>query len=199
MLPLSGTHSAGWIDCADRLPAVGRGDARSGRRGVERRRRAVDSDRTGAGDDVRRAAVRLRSGSLLFERGLSVQDGGADSGDRVPLHAPRADGAAGGFAGIGQAGGVPLAGSVGRSHRRRHLHRVCERAAVMTPVLSFAQWLQYVGWAAALRYSAAAYPLVLTLHIVGIAFFGGLIIITDLRLLGVTMRRLPMLKVIGAL
>jgi len=69
----------------------------------------------------------------------------------------------------------------------------------MTPVLSFAQWLQYVGWAAALRYSAAAYPLVLTLHIVGIAFFGGLIIITDLRLLGVTMRRLPMLKVIGAL
>jgi hypothetical protein len=69
----------------------------------------------------------------------------------------------------------------------------------MRPVLSFAQWLQYTDWAAALRYSGTVYPLVLTLHLVGIAFFGGLIVFTDLRLLGLTMRRLPVSKVIDAL
>jgi len=69
----------------------------------------------------------------------------------------------------------------------------------MTPVLSFAQWLQYTDWAAALRYSATVYPLVLTLHMIGIAFFGGMILFTNLRLLGWSMRRLPVSKVIGAL
>jgi hypothetical protein len=69
----------------------------------------------------------------------------------------------------------------------------------MTPVLSFAQWLQYTDWAAALRYSAAAYPLVLTCHMIGISFFGGMILFTNLRLLGLTMRRLPISKVIAAL
>jgi hypothetical protein len=69
----------------------------------------------------------------------------------------------------------------------------------VTPVLRFAQWLQYTDWAAALRYSAQVYPLVLSLHLVGIAFFGGMILFTDLRLLGLAMRRLPILKVVGAL
>jgi hypothetical protein len=69
----------------------------------------------------------------------------------------------------------------------------------MTPVLTFAQWLQYTDWAAALRYSATVYPVVLTLHLVGIAFFGGLIVFTDLRLLGLTLRRLPVSRVIDSL
>jgi hypothetical protein len=69
----------------------------------------------------------------------------------------------------------------------------------MTPILSFAQWLQFTGWASALRYSSAAYPLILTLHIVAIAVFGGMILFTDLRLLGLTMRRIPISQVIGAL
>ena len=43
---------------------------------------ALDADRAGAGADLRRASVRLRSGSLLFEPGLSVQDGGAAAGPR---------------------------------------------------------------------------------------------------------------------
>ena len=69
----------------------------------------------------------------------------------------------------------------------------------MTPILKFAQWLQFTDWAAALRYSETVYPVVLTLHLVGIAFFGGLIVFTDLRLLGLTMRRLPMQRVIDEL
>lgn len=69
----------------------------------------------------------------------------------------------------------------------------------MTPVLTFAQWLQFTDWASALRYSETVYPVVLTLHLVGISFFGGLIVMTDLRLLGLTMRRLPVSKVIDSL
>ena len=48
------------------------------------------------------------------------------------------------------------------------------------------------GLGAALRYSQTVYPVVLTLHLVAIAFFGGLIVITDLRLLGLTLRKMPM-------
>ena len=43
------------------------------------------------------------------------------------------------------------------------------------------------------------YPLVLTLHLIGIAFFGGLIFVTNLRLLGLTLRKLPASKVIESL
>ena len=69
----------------------------------------------------------------------------------------------------------------------------------MTTILTFAQWLQYTSWASALRYSAAVYPLVLTLHMIGMSFFGGMILFTNLRLLGWSMRRLPVAKVIDAL
>ena len=69
----------------------------------------------------------------------------------------------------------------------------------MTPILNFAQWLQFTDWASALRYSATVYPLILTLHMIGLGFFGGMILFTNLRLLGLTMRRLPVSKVVGAL
>jgi hypothetical protein len=69
----------------------------------------------------------------------------------------------------------------------------------MTPVLRFAQWLQFTDWASALRYSQTVYPVVLTLHLVGIAFFGGLIVMTDLRLLGLTLRKVPMQRMIESL
>src|ERR1700733_1503265 len=69
----------------------------------------------------------------------------------------------------------------------------------MKPVLTFAQWLQFTSWASALRYSATVYPLVLTTHMIGLGFFGGMILFTNLRLLGVAMRRIPISKVISSL
>src|ERR1700689_1232906 len=69
----------------------------------------------------------------------------------------------------------------------------------MKPVLTFAQWLQFTSWASALRYSTTVYPVVLTLHMIGLGFFGGMILFTNLRLLGLTMRRLPISKGIAAL
>lgn len=56
-------------------------------------------------------------------------------------------------------------------------------------LLSFAQWIQATGFFTALRGSAYVYPIVMSMHMVGIAFFGGMILMTDMRLLGVGMRK----------
>ena len=54
--------------------------------------------------------------------------------------------------------------------------------------LSFAQWIQATDFFTYLRGSAYAYPIVLGLHMVTLAMFGGMILMTDLRLLGMAMR-----------
>src|SRR5579863_2118515 len=56
-------------------------------------------------------------------------------------------------------------------------------------LLSFAQWIQATAFFTALRGSANAYPIVMSLHMIGIAFFGGMILMTDMRLLGWGMRK----------
>jgi hypothetical protein len=56
-------------------------------------------------------------------------------------------------------------------------------------LLSFAQWIQATAFFTWLRGSANTYPIIMSLHMVGIAFFGGMILMTDLRLLGVAMRK----------
>src|SRR5258708_9763414 len=50
------------------------------------------------------------------------------------------------------------------------------------------QWLQATDFATALRESALVYPTVMATHLSGMALFGGLIFITDLRILGIAMR-----------
>ena len=55
-------------------------------------------------------------------------------------------------------------------------------------LLSFAQWLQGTGFATALRGSWYVYPVVLSLHLVFIAFFGGMIFVANMRLLGLAFR-----------
>jgi hypothetical protein len=69
----------------------------------------------------------------------------------------------------------------------------------MAPLLQFAQWIQSTPIPTALRLSSYVYPIVLSLHLIGIAFFGGMIFITNLRLLGVTLRKIPASKVIQSL
>lgn len=50
-----------------------------------------------------------------------------------------------------------------------------------------------------IRESAYTYPALLTLHIVALAFFGGMILVTDLRLLGLGMRGYPVAEIINGL
>jgi uncharacterized membrane protein len=55
-------------------------------------------------------------------------------------------------------------------------------------MLELFQWLQNTEFATALRESGLTYPIVLASHLAGMGIFGGLILITDLRLLGLVMR-----------
>jgi hypothetical protein len=64
-------------------------------------------------------------------------------------------------------------------------------------LLSFAQWIQFTTFFTALRGSANIYPIIMSLHMVGIALFGGMILMTDLRLLGWAMTKRSIADVIN--
>jgi hypothetical protein len=64
-------------------------------------------------------------------------------------------------------------------------------------LLSFAQWIQFTAFFTALRGSANVYPIIMSLHMVGIAMFGGMILMTDLRLLGWAMRKQSIADVVN--
>jgi uncharacterized membrane protein len=55
-------------------------------------------------------------------------------------------------------------------------------------ILSFAQFIQNTAFFTELRGSGYVYPIILSLHMVAIALFGGMILMTDMRLLGWGMR-----------
>jgi Family of unknown function (DUF6644) len=59
-------------------------------------------------------------------------------------------------------------------------------------------WLHYTEFATAIRESELVYPIVLTLHLASIAVFGGMILMTDLRLLGITMKSRPIAEVVAS-
>lgn len=66
-------------------------------------------------------------------------------------------------------------------------------------LLSFAQWIQATDFFTYLRGSGYVYPVVLSLHMVALAMFGGMILMTDLRMFGVAMRRRPVSDVVDQL
>jgi hypothetical protein len=66
-------------------------------------------------------------------------------------------------------------------------------------LLSFAQFIQNTAFFTAFRGSGYMYPIVLSLHMVMIALFGGMILITDMRLLGWGMRSYPVSDLIDQL
>jgi hypothetical protein len=68
----------------------------------------------------------------------------------------------------------------------------------MSP-LSLVQWIQDTQFASALRFSAYAYPIVLTAHLTAIALFAGMVLVTDLRLMGVGLRNRTVTDVITQL
>jgi hypothetical protein len=66
-------------------------------------------------------------------------------------------------------------------------------------ILEVFQWLQYTPFATAFRESGLAYPVVMTGHLAGMGLFGGMIAITDLRLLGWTMKSTSITDVVDQL
>src|SRR5215472_17294621 len=53
--------------------------------------------------------------------------------------------------------------------------------------MQISETIQSVGFLTEIRESALVYPIIMTTHLACIAVFGGIILMTDLRLLGVTM------------
>ena len=66
-------------------------------------------------------------------------------------------------------------------------------------LLAIFQWLQSTQIATALRELALVYPVIMSTHLSGMALFGGMILMTDLRLLGIVMRRYPVSDVVDQL
>jgi hypothetical protein len=66
-------------------------------------------------------------------------------------------------------------------------------------LLSLALWIQATGFFTYLRGSGYVYPVVLSMHMVGIAMFGGMILMTDMRILGFAMKKHPVSDLIDQL
>jgi len=66
-------------------------------------------------------------------------------------------------------------------------------------LLSFCQWLQETDISTAIREGALLYPIFGGIHLLSIALFGGMILATDLRLLGWGLQRYPVSDVVGQL
>jgi hypothetical protein len=64
-------------------------------------------------------------------------------------------------------------------------------------ILSLAQWTQSTIFFRDLRESWYVYPVVMSLHLLGIALFGGMVLLTNMRLLGWAMRDRSVTDVVG--
>jgi hypothetical protein len=58
-------------------------------------------------------------------------------------------------------------------------------------LLEFCEWLQYSSPLVALRSSPWFFPVIATIHLMGLAVIGGAVLVVDLRLLGLGLRRQP--------
>jgi hypothetical protein len=66
-------------------------------------------------------------------------------------------------------------------------------------LFDFFQWLENTSWSTFLREDELAFPIIETVHILGLGVSVGLIMWVDLRLLGCVMRHKPVSAVIRAL
>ncbi len=63
--------------------------------------------------------------------------------------------------------------------------------------LSFCEWLSQTSWSRALREAPYPFPVLIIIHIVTIALFGGMVVMSNLRVLGLAMLSVPVSQVIG--
>jgi hypothetical protein len=64
-------------------------------------------------------------------------------------------------------------------------------------LLNFCKWLSQTGFSNALRSQPYPYPVLLIIHVIAIALFGGMTVMGNLRVLGVAMKTVPVSQVIG--
>jgi hypothetical protein len=58
-------------------------------------------------------------------------------------------------------------------------------------ILEFCRWVQYSAPLVAMRDSPWVFPVIATIHLIGLTMIGGAVLLVDLRLLGLGLRRQP--------
>jgi hypothetical protein len=78
-------------------------------------------------------------------------------------------------------------------HEPRRLSLSCRAQGrpIAVSLLPFCEWLASTPWSIALHESLYVYPLLESVHVLTLTLFVGLAVILDLRLLGLTMREVP--------
>jgi hypothetical protein len=64
---------------------------------------------------------------------------------------------------------------------------------------AFFEWMGTTPWSVAIHESLLMYPLIESVHVLGITLFFGMIMMLDLRLLGYTLREVPVTDVVRRL
>ncbi|HYR85598.1 MAG TPA: DUF6644 family protein [Terriglobia bacterium] len=59
----------------------------------------------------------------------------------------------------------------------------------------FCEWVQYSALLSAMRSSSWFFPVIASVHLMGLALIGGAVLVVDLRLLGLGLRRQPVARV----
>jgi hypothetical protein len=62
---------------------------------------------------------------------------------------------------------------------------------------SFCQWLSHTSLSIWLREAPYPFPILIIIHVISIALFGGMVVMGNLRVLGKAMRSVPVSQVIG--
>ena len=65
----------------------------------------------------------------------------------------------------------------------------------MSTLLSFCQWLANTSFSTGIRESTWSYPVIESIHVLSLCLFVGLLLLWDLRLLGITLRRVAVSEV----
>jgi hypothetical protein len=65
----------------------------------------------------------------------------------------------------------------------------------MPSIVSALEWLEGLAWTTAIRESAWGYPILETAHLASIVAFAGLVIMMDLRLVGLAFMHAPMTQI----
>jgi hypothetical protein len=66
-------------------------------------------------------------------------------------------------------------------------------------IMSFARWIENLTFFSDVRSAGYEYPVLLALHLTGMALFGGMILLTDLRLLGWALRDYSIASIVNRL
>ena len=65
----------------------------------------------------------------------------------------------------------------------------------MPPIIPALEWLEGLAWTTAIRESDWGYPIIETAHVASIVAFAGLVIVMDLRLVGLAFTHAPLTEI----